>query len=52
MKKQMTYANAAGIPFVAIIGETELEAGTITLKDMVSGTQEQLTALQAIDKLA
>ncbi len=52
MKKQMTYANAAGIPFVAIIGETELEAGTITLKDMVSGTQEQLTTLQAIDKLA
>lgn len=52
MKKQMTYANAAGIPFVAIIGETELEAGTITLKDMVSGTQEQLTAIQAIDKLA
>ena len=52
MKKQMTYANTAGIPFVAIIGETELEAGTITLKDMVSGTQEQLSPAQAIDKLA
>lgn len=52
MKKQMTYANAAGIPFVAIIGETELEAGTITLKDMVSGTQEQLTIDKAIERLA
>ena len=52
MKKQMTYANAAGIPFGAIIGETELEAGTITLKDMVSGTQEQLTIDKAIERLA
>ena len=52
MKKQMTYANAAGIPFVAIIGETDLEAGTITLKDMVSGTQEQLTIDKAIERLA
>lgn len=52
MKKQMTYANAAGIPFVAIIGETELEAGTITLKDMISGTQEQLTIDKAIERLA
>ena len=52
MKMQMTYANAAGIPFVAIIGETELEAGTITLKDMISGTQEQLTIDKAIERLA
>lgn len=52
MKKQMSYANTAGIPFVAIIGETELQAGTVTLKDMVSGTQEQLTIDKAIERLA
>lgn len=47
MKKQMAYADAMRIPFVAIIGETELEAGTVTLKDMEAGTQESV----AIDDL-
>jgi histidyl-tRNA synthetase len=48
MKKQMTYADAMHIPFVAIIGESELEAGTVTLKNMAEGTQESLS----IDALA
>lgn len=39
MKKQMDYANRRGIPFVVIIGETELAAGTATVKDMRSGQQ-------------
>lgn len=39
MKKQMDYANRRGIPFVVIIGETELAAGTATVKDMRSGEQ-------------
>ncbi|MCM1032965.1 MAG: histidine--tRNA ligase [Odoribacter sp.] len=43
LKKQMNYANNAGIPFVAIIGETEAANGTITLKDMSAGTQSTLT---------
>lgn len=43
LKKQMNYANNAGIPFVAIIGETEAANGTITLKDMKAGTQSTLT---------
>lgn len=43
MKKQMGYADSEGIPYVALIGESELESGTVNLKDMVSGTQEQLT---------
>lgn len=40
MKKQMGYADSRNIPYVAIIGETELNDGTVTLKDMKSGTQE------------
>ncbi len=39
MKKQMAYANGAGIPFVAIIGESELENGTVTVKNMAAGEQ-------------
>ncbi len=42
MKKQMSYANAKGIPYVAIIGEEELAGGVVTLKDMVNGSQEQI----------
>jgi histidyl-tRNA synthetase len=42
MKKQLGYADAKKIPFVAIIGENEMEAGIITLKNMQTGTQEQI----------
>lgn len=48
MKKQMAYANALAIPFVAIIGESELADGTVTLKDMTTGEQSTI----ATDKLA
>ncbi len=51
MKKQMGYANDNGIPFVAIIGETELANGTIMLKDMTLGTQQPLTIDEVIEKL-
>jgi len=43
LKKQMAYANARNIPFVAIAGESELESQSITIKNMTSG--EQLTIL-------
>jgi histidyl-tRNA synthetase len=39
MKKQMQYAHDRAIPFVAIIGETELKSKQITIKNMVSGEQ-------------
>ena len=51
MRKQMGYANDNGIPFVAIIGETELANGTIKLKDMNLGTQQPLTIDEVIEKL-
>jgi histidyl-tRNA synthetase len=44
MKKQMSYANSKQIPFVAIIGETELAEGKVTLKNMTSGEQSLLSA--------
>lgn len=43
MKKQMSYANAKAIPFVALAGETEMEEGKITLKNMTTGEQSLVT---------
>ena len=43
MKKQMSYANAKQIPFVALAGENEMAAGKLTLKNMVSGEQSLVT---------
>ena len=51
IKKQMAYANAKQIPFVALAGETEIAAGKLTLKNMETGEQQLLTPdelLQAI----
>ena len=48
MKKQMQYANAREIPFVALAGETEMAAGTFTLKNMTTGEQQTVTTEQLI----
>ena len=51
MKKQMSYANARDIPFVVIVGETEMQSGNLTVKDMRSGTQATLTPDELLEKL-
>ena len=43
MKKQMAYANAKHIPFVALAGDNEIAAGKVTLKNMDTGEQQLLT---------
>ncbi|MEN8204278.1 MAG: histidine--tRNA ligase, partial [Bacteroidota bacterium] len=43
MKKQLSYANARKIPYVALAGEQEIEDGVLTLKEMETGKQERLT---------
>ena len=40
MKKQISFANAVKVPYFAIIGESELAEGTVTIKNMAEGTQE------------
>lgn len=52
MKKQMTYANNKNIPFVILVGESEVEEGVVSLKNMESGEQEKLTPDQLIERLA
>ena len=42
MKKQMSYANAKKIPFVALAGESEIAEGKLTLKNMETGEQQLL----------
>jgi histidyl-tRNA synthetase len=51
MKKQMSYANAMNIPFVALAGENEVNEGKVTLKDMVTGEQSLLSPQELIEKL-
>lgn len=51
MKKQMGYANDNKIPYVAIVGETELANNTITVKCMATGEQQLLTIDEMIEKL-
>ena len=52
MKKQMSYANAKQIPFVALAGENEMRAGQITLKNMETGDQQMLSPEELIAKLS
>lgn len=48
MKKQMSYANAHNVPFVALVGETEMAEGRITFKNMTTGEQQSLTIEEAV----
>ncbi len=51
MKKQMSYANAKGIPYVVIVGEEEMQTGALSVKNMESGEQVKLTFDQLITML-
>jgi len=51
MKKQMQYANAKSIPFVAIAGETEIAEGKVMLKNMITGEQKLLAAEDVIAEI-
>lgn len=51
MKKQMSYANDKNVAYVGMVGETEMANGTIALKCMETGEQENLTIDEVISKL-
>ena len=48
MKKQMSYANANNISYVALVGENEMAENKLTLKNMTTGEQQLLTVEQLI----
>ena len=51
MKKQMSYADNKRIPFVAIIGETEMNEGKVMLKNMKTGEQSLSTIDEVIQMI-
>lgn len=48
MKKQMGYADAKQIPWVAIVGDNEMDSQTVMLKNMTTGEQQPLTLQEVI----
>ncbi|MDO9152811.1 MAG: histidine--tRNA ligase [Paludibacter sp.] len=52
MKKQMSYADNKCIPFAAIVGETEMNAGKVMLKNMKTGEQKLATMEDILESLA
>lgn len=51
MKQKMKYAGRCGVPYAAVIGDSEAAAGTVALKDMQSGEQKSVTIPEAIEIL-
>ena len=49
MKKQLGYADANAIPFVALVGEDEMASGRILLKDMHTGEQRPVAVEELIE---
>ncbi|MCI6278686.1 MAG: histidine--tRNA ligase [Porphyromonas sp.] len=52
LKKQMSYADSLHIPYVAFVGEEEMQSGTVTLKDMSSGAQVTLSGDEIVARLS
>ena len=52
IKKQMAYADNKGVQFVIMIGEDEMESDTLTIKNMNTGEQNNLTFPQFIKKIS
>ena len=48
MKKQMSYASESNIPFVALVGENEIQNHTISLKNMQTGEQKSVSLEETI----
>lgn len=51
MQKQMKYANDKGIAYVIVIGDTEMQTGKLAFKNMLTGTQTELTIEEIIKEL-
>ena len=49
--KQFKYAAERGIPFVAVVGSEERQAGQVTLKALASGTQAAVARTAAAEHI-
>lgn len=50
-KSKMNYADKLGVPYIIIIGEDEIKANMVTLKNMKTGEQETVSVDRAIERL-
>lgn len=51
LKKQMKYADSLGAKYVVIVGDSERDSGTYSLKDMASGEQESMDIHGLVERL-
>ena len=51
LKKNLKYADDRAIPFVAIVGENEAKSGKVTLKNMKTGDQKEVSIEEAIKEI-
>lgn len=51
LKKQFGHADSLGIPFVAMVGDSEMAEGVIGLKDMRSGEQVRVTMGELVERV-
>lgn len=51
MKRQMGYADGKQIPYVAIVGDNEMQTNTVMLKNMLTGEQKQVTLDEIVNLL-
>lgn len=51
ISKNLEYASSMGIPYALIVGENELNAGKLTLREMDTGKEEKLPLMKIIKKL-
>ena len=50
--KQIKYADAIKVPYVAVLGESEIAEGKVTIKNMRSGEQSTVTSSEAAASIA
>ena len=51
LKKQFGYADSRAIPYVIVAGETEINNGTVVLKDMQQGIQTEIKECELVSVL-
>jgi histidyl-tRNA synthetase len=51
LKAQLRQANALNVPYTVIIGEDEIKAGTVTLRDMSGARQETVSLVDLEERL-
>lgn len=52
LKKQFEYAAKRNIPWVIIVGETEMASGMLTVKNQISGEQRNMTVEELIETIS